>query len=393
MLGRDPDTRIHPGMSMTPAPAIVLAPGRYRTQNGKVAHGLVRGSERFHVAAVVDPEAAGHDAGELLDGTRRGIPVVAGVVEALEAASEPPRFCVVGVATHGGKLTEELRGLLVEGAGRGLSVVNGLHEYAADDPAIAEAARRSGADIIDLRKPPPKHELHFWSGAIRSVRAPRIAVIGTDCALGKRTTTRFLVQALNRAGTRAEMIYTGQTGWMQGARYGFVLDSVVNDFVSGELEHALVSCDRETNPEVMVIEGQSALRNPSGPCGSEFLLSGEARGVVLQHAPGRTFYEGYEELGLRIPPIEEEMELVRLYGARTLALTLHGEGMSAQALARTQRALEDRLGLAVVRPLEEGVGRLVPVAQQFIEAERARAPADRDTGPRGASDTRERHRP
>ena len=102
----------------------------------------------------------------------------------------------------------------------------------------------------------------------------------------------MLMQAFtNRRGSNAEMIYTGQTGWMQGAPYGFVLDAVANDFVSGELEHAIVCCDRELNPDVILIEGQSSLRNPSGPIAvSEFICSGGASGVVLQHAIGREFF-------------------------------------------------------------------------------------------------------
>ncbi len=357
--------------SMVPSPAIVLAYGAYRTHNGKVAHGLVRGGDRFRVTAVVDPDSAGNDAGVLLDGAARDIPVVGSVSEAIERSPEQPRYCVVGVATHGGRFTPELRRWLLEAVRAGLSVVNGLHDFAADDPDIASAARERRVELIDLRRPRPKQELRFWSGEIRTVRAPRIAVLGTDCALGKRTTTRFVLDALNRAGIRAEMIYTGQTGWMQGARYGFVLDSVVNDFVCGELEHAIVTCERETSPDVMLIEGQSSLRNPSGPCGAEFLVSGGARGVILQHAPAREFFEGYSEEGFRIPPIEQEVQLIGLYGARTLAVTVQGESMSAEELAREQRDIESRLGIPVVRPLEEGVDRLVPIVERFIAEERA----------------------
>jgi uncharacterized NAD-dependent epimerase/dehydratase family protein len=191
-----------------------------------------------------------------------------------------------------------------------------------------------------------------------------------DCAIGKRTTTRLLVEALAAAGVKAEMIYTGQTGWMQGARYGFVLDAVVNDYVSGELEHAVVTCDREARPEVMLIEGQSSLRNPSGPCGSELLVSAAARGVILQHAPGRTHFEGYDELGLEIPTVEEEIRLISFYGSRTLAVALHADGLAPAELEGHQRRLRAELGLPVVRPLAEGVGELVPVVQKFINEER-----------------------
>jgi uncharacterized NAD-dependent epimerase/dehydratase family protein len=275
---------------------------------------------------------------------------------------------IVGVATPGGTLPPSLRAVLLEAVNGGLSVVNGLHELAGDDPQIAAAAARSGARIVDVRRPRPRSELHFWTGAIASVRAPRLAVLGTDCAIGKRTTARLLVEACRAQGLRAEMIFTGQTGWMQGARYGFVLDSVVNDFVSGEMEHAIVSCDREQSPDLIVIEGQSSLRNPSGPCGAELLVSGQARGVILQHAPGRRCFRGRE--GWPLPSLAEEIQLIRLYGAEVLAVALSSEGMTPAALAEAQRAMSAELGLPVIRPLDDGLGPLVPVIRRYLEAQR-----------------------
>ena len=104
-----------------------------------------------------------------------------------------------------------------------------------DLPELADLAKEKGLEIIDVRKPKKATELHFWSGKIKDVKCPKIAVLGTDCALGKRTTTRFLVESMRKAGVKAEMVYTGQTGWMQGAKYGFVFDSTLNDFISGEM--------------------------------------------------------------------------------------------------------------------------------------------------------------
>lgn len=347
--------------------AVVLAPGAFRTDSAKTAHGLVRGSERFQVVAVVDADAAGQDAGIVLDGKRRDIPVFASLAEAIAGARPRPDTCVVGVATPGGTLPASLRAVLLEAARAGLSIVNGLHELVADDADIVAAAARTGAQIIDVRRPPPRRDLHFWTGAIAGVKAPRIAVLGTDCALGKRTTARLLVQACVAQDLRAEMIFTGQTGWMQGVRYGFVLDSVINDFVSGEIEHAIVECDRHESPDVIVIEGQSSLRNPSGPCGAEFLVSGQARGVILQHAPGRSCYRGRE--AWPIPPIEEEIALIASYGARVLAMTLNGEGLNAAQLVEAQRKYAERLGLPVIRPLEEGADALVPIVRRYLADE------------------------
>lgn len=342
-------------------PAIVLANDSYRTANGKPAHGLVRGSNRFDIQSVIDPECAGKDAGTLLDGKARDIPVVKDIDEALARARTPPQACIVGIATHGGRLTETLRAQLLEAAGCGLSLVSGLHDFIGEDPEISAAARAAAVDVVDVRKPPPRAQLSFWEGGVAQIRAIRIAVLGTDCAVGKRTTARMLVSALNAAGIRSEMIYTGQTGWMQGARYGFVLDSTPNDYVSGELEQALLRCAQSSDPDVMVIEGQSALRNPSGPCGAELLLSGDVSGVVLQHAPGRTFFDGFEHLGRRIPSLRSEIELVSLYGVATLAVTLNGDGLDRQALAERQAAYAEELGIPVIAPLHDNMDSLVGV--------------------------------
>lgn len=351
--------------------ALVVCDGFFATANGKTAHGLVRGTERYRILGVVDAPTAGRDAGEVLDARPRGIPVYASIAEALRAGPKPD-FCVVGVATSGGRVTPGLKSLLLEAIEAGMSVVNGLHEFLSDDPDLAAGAARRGVSITDVRKTARRTELHFWSGDILEVEAPRIAVLGTDCALGKRTTARFLLEACRRAGISTELIFTGQTGWMQGAPFGFIFDSIPNDFVSGELEHALVSCWKAARPDLILIEGQSSLRNPSGPCGSEFLISGQARGVVLQHAPARTFYEGLEELGFRIPPVADEIALIETLGARTLAVALNGEHMTPEALRAERDRLRQELALPVVLPLEEGVEALVPVVREFLADERAR---------------------
>ena len=77
------------------------------------------------------------------------------------------------------------------------------------------------------------------------------------------------------------------------------------------------------NPDLILLEGQSSLRNPSGPCGSELLCSAMAKGVILQYAPKQKYFlADYDRKILSIPPIEEELELIKLYGSKTLALTI-----------------------------------------------------------------------
>src|SRR5215470_9949700 len=122
--------------------ALVLCCGYYGTTNGKTAHGLVRGTGRYRVLGVVDAPLAGRDAGEALDGKRRDIPIFGSLAEALERLGGKPDYAVVGLATHGGRLTPPVKEALLEAIESGISVVNGLHEFAAEDPEIAAAAAR-----------------------------------------------------------------------------------------------------------------------------------------------------------------------------------------------------------------------------------------------------------
>lgn len=346
--------------------AIVLTNGLLEINLAKTAHGLLRGTERFEILAVIDYKHAGKDAGEVMDGKHRNVPVYASVQEYFEKDGEQPVWCVIGVALPGGKLPADFRGELKNAIRYKCSIVCGLHTFLSEDPEFIALAKEHNVQLFDVRKPKPRHELHFWSGEIYAVKQPIIAVLGTDCAIGKRTTCRFLMEMCQRNSIYAEMIYTGQTGWMQGYKHGFIFDSTVNDFISGELEHAVVQCSLVSNPDLILLEGQSALRNPTGPAGAEYLLSANAKGVILHHAPGRECYEGTEEWGCKIRPIETEIELIKLYGSQVIAVTLNGEHMTLEELKSYRDNLQQKLGVPVVLPLEEGVDGLLPVIKDFM---------------------------
>jgi uncharacterized NAD-dependent epimerase/dehydratase family protein len=347
--------------------AIVITGGYLDTISAKSAHGLIRGSDRFNILGVIDAKNAGKDAGEVLDGKKRNVPVFASIGDFHKCAPEKATYCIVGLATKGGVIPDSLRLELRTALEHGYSLVNGLHEFVSDIPELTELAREKGVEIIDVRKPKKFKDLHFWTGKIQQVKCPKIAVLGTDCALGKRTTTRFLVEAMRKAGYRAEMIYTGQTGWMQGAKYGFVFDSTLNDFISGELEHAVYTCYQEARPDIIFIEGQSSLRNPSGPAGAEWICSAAADGVVLQHNPLRKHYKDMDHYPALVADPAEEIQLIRIYGAPTLALTINTAKMQEADARQYAREAEQKLNIPVVLPLEDGVDALVPVFEKIIK--------------------------
>jgi uncharacterized NAD-dependent epimerase/dehydratase family protein len=351
--------------------AIVLTGGLLNTGSSKTAHGLIRGTERFNIVGVIDEKSAGQDAGEVLDGKYRGIPVFKDIETFLRQGVKDTPYCIVGVATKGGVIPPALHDLLKDALEKNFSLVNGLHEYISDIEDLATLAKQKGLEIIDVRKPKKFKDLHFWSGKIKEVKCPKIAVLGTDCALGKRTTTRFLVQAMQKAGYKAEMIYTGQTGWMQGARYGFVFDSTLNDFISGEMEHAIVTCYQEVKPDIIFIEGQSSLRNPSGPAGAEWIVSADADAVVLQHDPGRRGYKDMEYYPALVAQPKEEIALIKMYGATTVALTINTGRIGSSEAQKFAERYEKELGIPVVLPLEQGVEKLVPIFEELIRKSRS----------------------
>jgi uncharacterized NAD-dependent epimerase/dehydratase family protein len=346
--------------------AIVLTDGLLMFSDAKTAHGLIRGTERFNIIGVVDCQAtAGKDAGELLDGKHRGIPVFASIDLAL-AQVENVQYIIIGVATVGGLLPKNMLNLIYDAVKKGISVVNGLHEYLNDKPDLVALAANTGAQLIDIRKPKSRADLHFWDGAIFNVTAPIIAVIGMDCAMGKRTTARMLKEACNAEGMKADMIYTGQTGWLQGGQYGFIFDSTLNDFVSGELEHAIVSCWKERNPAILFLEGQSSLRNPSGPCGLELLISGNAKHVVLIFAPKRKYFDNEPHWG-EIPSVVSEIELIEKLGSKVIAIAINTEDCTTEEAFEYQKEYTSKLGMPVLLPIQEGVAPIIPILKSLIK--------------------------
>jgi uncharacterized NAD-dependent epimerase/dehydratase family protein len=344
--------------------AVVYCEGAFGTTNGKTAHGLVRRCKRYVVSAVVDSRHAGVDAGFLLDGRDAGIPITGTLADAM-AGGGVTHF-VMGLAPDGGRLDATSRNTVLDAIRAGLHVDSGLHDFLSEDPEIAHLAAEARVRIRDVRKPPSRQDLHFFSGRkINEVDALRIALLGTDSAVGKRTTAWILVDGLVAAGHATELIGTGQTSWMQGARYGIVLDSLVNDFVSGEIEHAIWRCWSEQAPEVMVLEGQGSLMNPAYPGGMELLAAGRPHVVVLQHAPARKHYDGFPEHPLH--PVEKQIRAIELLSERrVVAVTLNHEGLSPEQIRDTCRHILETTGVPAMDVLLEGPSKLIDVLRPFL---------------------------
>lgn len=309
------------------ATAIVYCEGNFGEVDGKTANGLVRHSEKYRILSVIDSEKSGGDAGELLDNQTNGIPVCRDLTEALALADEMPDFFIYGMAPASGMLSDHERGLVLSAIDFGMNIVNGLHEFLNDDPEFKAASLASNVRIIDIRKPRAKNELRLFSGRIHEVSCPRIAVLGTDCAIGKRTTATVLARALNDIGLKAVMIGTGQTGLIQGARYGVAMDAVPSQFCAGELEAIIVEAFEAEQPDVIIIEGQGALSHPAFSTTSFILRGSCPDAVVLQHAPGRSARCDFEQMPMPSPAVE--INLIQTFAdTRVIGLTINHEHMT-----------------------------------------------------------------
>jgi uncharacterized NAD-dependent epimerase/dehydratase family protein len=341
--------------------AILYCEGAFNTLNGKTAHGLVRFTNRYRILSVIDSRYSGRDAGEVLDGTKSGILLTASLEKSLEHARTqrlPATHFVIGLAPDGGRLPNDAREQVARALTEGLNVDCGLHDFLSEDARLAKLARKNGCIIRDVRRPPERDSLHFFSGKIEAVSAFTIAVLGTDSAVGKRTTAWKIVEGFNRMKVKTEMVGTGQTAWMQGARYGLIMDALINDFVSGEIEHAVWSAWKEAGAEVIVIEGQGSLMNPAYPGGFEILAAGRPDTVVLQHAPARKDYDGFP--GYPIQSLAKQIQAIELLcGKPVVAVTVNHENLDPQKIPEICTAIEDEVGVPAFDVLLEGPERLV----------------------------------
>jgi uncharacterized NAD-dependent epimerase/dehydratase family protein len=347
--------------------AIVYADGAFNTPNGKTAHGLVRFTERYEVAGVVDHTYAGKDAGEVLDGTTKGIMIFADLQSAVSnlGPDKGKGTLVIGLAPDGGRLPPEAKEVIRAALELGMNVDSGLHDFLYKDATLMALAEKNGCRVRDIRRTPDRDELHFFTGKIEKVDCLKIAVLGTDSAIGKRTTAWIIVHALRAAGLKAEMVGTGQTAWMQGAKYSMIMDSCINDFVSGEIEHAVYEAWKNESPDVILIEGQGSLMNPAYPGGFEILAAGRPDFVILQHAPKREEYDGFP--GYRLHSLPEQIRAIEtISGKKVLAVTINHELMQKHEIGGACDRIEAETDLVATDALVFGAQKIVELIRKHV---------------------------
>ncbi len=341
--------------------AIILSEKAFGRTGGKTTHGLVRHSLRFKILGVIDSTRAGNDAGELLDGKKNGIPIFKSVRQAIDELPKRPDYLIVGVATVGGMLPKEFRPALRDAIKNKIHVISGLHEWLALDPEFSKLAKKNGVTITDIRKEPPLKKMHYYRNLASKMDAVRIPVLGTDAASGKRTTAIILTKELNDRGIKTSFVATGQTGLLQGSKFGVPVDAIRGDYVVGELENAIDKAYRTEHPKVIIVEGQGALSHPAYVTGSRTIVNASSpNAVVLQHAPARKWRTYHEkELALPNGTIDREMELIKVYArCDVIAISINHQGMTRKQVVEKIAEYEKKYGIPACDPLVDGTGKI-----------------------------------
>ena len=282
------------------------------------------------------------------------------VAEAVEAGV---RSLVIGVAPVGGVVPDYWWDTIVEAAKAGLDIVCGLHFKLADFPAVAAAAKASGARLIDVRNPP--RNLPVGTGIKRTGK--RVLMVGTDCAIGKKYAALALDAAMRAASMKSTFRATGQTGIMLAGE-GIAIDAVIADFIAGAAE--AISPDNDAD-HWDVIEGQGSIFHPGYSGVSLGLLHGsQPDAFVLCHDATRTTVSGFEHYSL--PSVREAIDMHVAMGRRTNpAIRCVGISVNTSMLAADKRMdylqrLSAETGLPCVDPIIDGCGAILEHIKQLF---------------------------
>jgi uncharacterized NAD-dependent epimerase/dehydratase family protein len=341
--------------------AIVYCDRLFCCADGKTAHGLVRFCKRFDVACVVDSKSPEGDAGEILDGVKRGIPLFNELEKSLNLTNADT--FIIGAVSEGGVLPKGYDKAVNWALSNGLDVVSGLHQFISDDPIFLNLAKKNHCNITDVRKIFRDHK-RFYTGEISNVKSKRIAVLGTDSAIGKRTIAVMINEELKKNSWKSDMIYTGQTGWLQGWPHGVVLDAMINDFVAGGIEGAIIDSWNGLKPDFMLIEGQGSLVHPFFPGGFEILAAGRVDGFILVDAPGRIHLDGFPKYPM--PDPGRVVKIAELLTDKPLVgIGLNREKLDKKGIEEAKIRLKKHFNVPVIEPLSEGVREIVDALEEL----------------------------
>lgn len=266
-------------------------------ERAKTAVGILRYSDH-EVVAVLDRDIAGTRVSEHLeDGPD------APIVESMESVDSTVDALIIGIAPIGGGFESGWRPDVRTALARGCDVWAGLHYFLADDEEFVQLAEEHDATLRDVRRPDPN--IGVSEARSEEVSADVVLTVGTDCSVGKMTTTMELARIAEHRGIDTAVIPTGQTGIMIEG-WGHPVDRVPSDFAAGAVEEMIL--EKGENNDLLIVEGQGSVAHPAYAAVTVGILHGAMPdGLVLCHEAGRDRVHGYDQA------LPTPAEYVRLY--------------------------------------------------------------------------------
>lgn len=234
----------------------ILADDRITPEPSKTFAGVLR-YRMSDVVTVIDRGHAGQALGTVMElGADHSVLVVRDVRAAL--AYQPDALLLADEPVRP-MIQPYWRDQVLYALESGLDVINGLHYLLAEDEALRGAARRTGANIWDLRRPPRERYSRPVGVRRRRPDSRTILAVGTDCSSGKMTTMLEVERNIRARGADSFFLATGQIGMMITGS-GVPVDAITVDFVNSVVEDFVFQAAEEH--DIVLVEGQGALNHP-----------------------------------------------------------------------------------------------------------------------------------
>ena len=323
--------------------------------NAKMAEGIIRYG-RNPVACVIDSQAVGKSLKELCK-IDRDIPIVATLDDAIGLGAE---VLVLGTTPSGGRVPPEWMAMLEQAIGAGLSVVNGLHDRLND--ALGDRLK-PGQWIWDIRTPtdamPP-------IAMARAAKLPNIRalMVGTDMAVGKKTSGLEIWSSLCDAGHDAAFLATGQSGVAITGK-GIPLDAFRVDHAAGAVERMVLE---NADHDILIIEGQGSLLHPGSTATLPLMRGSCANALVLCHRAGMDVLDTAGD-AVPVPPLRDVIALNEMVARAGGALT----PAKVVGIALNTRDLDEAAAREAIETTARETGLPVADPVRFEAAELAEA--------------------
>jgi uncharacterized NAD-dependent epimerase/dehydratase family protein len=326
--------------------------GFIHSDYSKMGLGVVRYLQN-PIVGIIDSQHAGSNINKEHP-IKRDIPIFEKLDQVIDQGAE---VLLLGIATSGGKIPNTWLPLVEEALGRGLSIINGLHDTLAH--RFAQHIQDPTQWIWDVRVPQFIPEIA--SGLAAQLTNKRLLMIGTDMACGKMTAGLEIYRWALDKQINTAFVATGQIGiTLMGS--GIPLDALKVDHACGAVEQMVIN---HLDRSLIVIEGQGSLLHPGSTATLPLMRGSCPTHMILCHRADKTTLRHPESI--KIPRLRDFIALneavasvLGTYGnPKVMGVALNTVKLSEKEALEYIAQLESELEIPVTDVVRFGVEKIV----------------------------------